>query len=86
MEYNDQIKNRVKRIEGQLRGIIKMMEDKKDCKDVITQLSAVRSAVDRTVGVIVSSNLVECVLEANENGEKTDEIIKEAVNLLVKSR
>lgn len=86
MEYNDQIKNRVKRIEGQLRGIIKMMEDNKDCKDVITQLSAVRSAVDRTVGVIVSSNLVECVLEANKNGRKTDEIIKEAVNLLVKSR
>ncbi|MGM0902471.1 MAG: metal-sensitive transcriptional regulator [Bacillota bacterium] len=86
MEYNDQIKNRVKRMEGQLRGILKMMEEDKDCKDVITQLSAVRSAVDRTVGVIVSSNLVECVLEAEKNGEKTDEFIKEAVNLLVKSR
>lgn len=73
-------------MEGQLRGILKMMEDKKDCKEVITQLSAVRSAVDRTVGVIVSSNLVECVLEAERNGEKTDELIKEAVNLLVKSR
>lgn len=86
MEYNDQIKNRVKRMEGQLRGILKMMEDNKDCKEVITQLSAVRSAVDRTVGVIVSSNLVECVLEAERNGENTDELIKEAVNLLVKSR
>jgi DNA-binding FrmR family transcriptional regulator len=86
MEYNDQIKNRVKRMEGQLRGILKMMEENKDCKEVITQLSAVRSAVDRAVGVIVSSNLVECVLEAEKNGEKTDELIKEAVNLLVKSR
>lgn len=86
MEYNDQIKNRVKRMEGQLRGILKMMEEKKDCKEVITQLSAVRSAVDRTVGVIVSSNLVECVLEAEKRGEKADELIKEAVNLLVKSR
>ncbi|MDF0728633.1 metal-sensitive transcriptional regulator [Cytobacillus sp. S13-E01] len=86
MEYNDQIKNRVKRMEGQLRGILKMMEEQKDCKEVITQLSAVRSAVDRTVGVIVSSNLVECVLEAEQRGEKADELIKEAVNLLVKSR
>ncbi|EDL66786.1 metal-sensitive transcriptional regulator [Bacillus sp. SG-1] len=86
MEYNDQVKNRVKRMEGQLRGVLKMMEEGKDCKDVITQLSAVRSAVDRTVGVIVSSNLVECVLEAENRGEKTDEMIKEAVNLLVKSR
>ncbi|MED4532795.1 metal-sensitive transcriptional regulator [Metabacillus fastidiosus] len=85
MQYNDQIKNRVKRMEGQLRGILKMMEDNKDCKEVITQLSAARSAIDRTVGVIVSSNLVECVLEANEKGEQADELIKDAVNLLVKS-
>ncbi len=86
MEYTDQMKNRVKRMEGQLRGILKMMEDGKDCKEVITQLSAVRSAVDRTVGVVVSSNLVECVLNAEKRGENTDEFIKEAVNLLVKSR
>jgi DNA-binding FrmR family transcriptional regulator len=86
MEYDNQVKNRVKRIEGQLRGVLKMMEETKDCKDVITQLSAVRTAVDRTVGVIVSSNLVECVLEAEIRGEKTEDVIKEAVNLLVKSR
>ncbi|KAB2494220.1 metal-sensitive transcriptional regulator [Priestia endophytica] len=86
MEYNDQMKNRVKRMEGQLRGILKMMEEDKDCKEVITQLSAVRSAVDRTIGVIVSSNLVECVQEAEQNGVKTHDLIKEAVNLLVKSR
>ncbi|MEC2074962.1 metal-sensitive transcriptional regulator [Metabacillus fastidiosus] len=85
MQYNDQIKNRVKRMEGQLRGILKMMEDNKGCKEVITQLSAARSAIDRTVGVIVSSNLVECVLEANGKGEQADELIKDAVNLLVKS-
>ncbi|MFO1445187.1 metal-sensitive transcriptional regulator [Bacillus sp. Bva_UNVM-123] len=87
MDYNDQIKNRVKRIEGQLRGILRMMEEDQDCKDVITQLSAARTAIDRTIGVIVSSNLVECVKHAEENGEKsTEELVKEAVNLLVKSR
>lgn len=86
MEYTDQMKNRVKRMEGQLRGILKMMEDDKDCKDVVTQLSAVRSAIDRTVGVVVSSNLVECVVDAEDNEENPDELIQEAVNLLVKSR
>lgn len=86
MEYTDPVKNRVKRIEGQLRGVLKMMEDDKDCKDVITQLSAVRSAVDRTIGVIVSENLVECVRNAEGNEGKVDEMIKEAVNLVVKSR
>lgn len=87
MDYDNQVKNRIKRIEGQLRGILKMMEEHKDCKDVVTQLSATRSAIDRTIGVIVSTNLVECVKEANEKGEKNPEaFVKEAVNLLVKSR
>ncbi|MBM7702822.1 metal-sensitive transcriptional regulator [Metabacillus iocasae] len=86
MEYNAQVKNRLKRMEGQLRGILKMMDEEKDCKEIITQLSAVRTAVDRTVGVIVSTNLVECALEAEKNGEAADDMIKEAVNLLVKSR
>ncbi len=87
MDYNDQIKNRVKRIEGQLRGILRMMEENKDCKEVITQLSASRTAIDRTIGVIVSSNLVECVQEAkNRDGKSMEELVKDAVNLLVKSR
>ncbi|MCQ6276334.1 metal-sensitive transcriptional regulator [Bacillus sp. V3B] len=87
MDYNDQIKNRVKRVEGQLRGILRMMEENKDCKEVITQLSAARTAIDRTIGVMVSSNLVECVRNAEQIGEKnTEELVKEAVNLLVKSR
>lgn len=86
MQYTDPMKNRVKRMEGQLRGILKMMEEDKDCKEVITQLSAVRSAVDRTIGVIVSTNLLECVQKAEGDGEKMDELIKEAMNLVVKSR
>ena len=86
MDYNDAVKNRIKRIEGQLRGILRMMEEDKDCKEVITQLSATRSAIDRTIGVIVSSNLVGCVQNANEKGEDTEALVKEAVNLLVKSR
>ncbi|MEC2077384.1 metal-sensitive transcriptional regulator [Metabacillus fastidiosus] len=86
MQYDNQVKNRVKRIEGQLRGILRMMEENQDCKDVITQLSASRTAIDRTIGVIVSANLVECVQNANENGESAEELVREAVNLLVKSR
>ncbi|PGS55899.1 metal-sensitive transcriptional regulator [Bacillus sp. AFS041924] len=86
MKYDDPVKNRIKRIEGQVRGILKMMEEEKDCKEVITQLSAVKSALDRTIGVIVSSNLVDCVRSANENGQNAEDLVKEAVNLLVKSR
>ncbi|MEW4291030.1 metal-sensitive transcriptional regulator [Rossellomorea marisflavi] len=86
MNYDTQVKNRVKRLEGQLRGVLRMMEEGKDCKEVITQLSAARSAIERSIGLVVSANLVECVRAADEQGDETDEIIKEAVNLLVKSR
>ncbi len=86
MEYDSKVKNRIKRLEGQLRGVLRMMEEGEDCKEVITQLSASRTAIDRTIGVIVSENLIECVREAEQQGENTDDRVKEAVNLLVKSR
>ncbi|MEG9297831.1 metal-sensitive transcriptional regulator [Mangrovibacillus sp. Mu-81] len=86
MEYNIQVKNRIKRVEGQLRGILRMMEQGEDCKNVISQLSAAKTALDRSAGLVVSLNLVECVRDSLEAGENTEELVKEAVNLLVKSR
>ncbi|KGA95613.1 hypothetical protein AJ85_03180 [Alkalihalobacillus alcalophilus ATCC 27647 = CGMCC 1.3604] len=86
MEYTDQMKNRVKRIEGQVKAILRMMEEGKDCKDLVVQLSAARNALDRTIGVVVSTNLEHCVREQIEKGEDTEKFIQEAVNLLVKSR
>ncbi|MDN4491945.1 metal-sensitive transcriptional regulator [Ureibacillus aquaedulcis] len=84
--YDDKIRNRVKRMEGQLRGILKMMDEGKDCKEVITQLSAVRSGVDRSIGLIVSQNLIECIQNANGDEEVLNESVQEAVRLFVKSR
>jgi DNA-binding FrmR family transcriptional regulator len=86
MVYDDKVKNRMRRIEGQVRGIIRMMEEETACKDLVSQMSAVRSALDKAIAVIVSSNLEACVREQVEKGEPTDDLIKEAVNLLVKSR
>lgn len=87
MEYDNKTKNRLKRIEGQVKGILRMMEEDSECKDVITQLSAARSAIDRTIGVIVSENLVKCIEEIDELEDRSKEdIVKEAVDLLVKSR
>jgi len=83
--YDVKVNNRIKRIEGQLRGILKMMDEGKDCKAVVTQLSAVRSGVDHTIGVIVSQNLKECLLEAKSN-EPSNASVQEAMELLVKSR
>lgn len=86
MEYSPEVVNRLKRLEGQVRGVIRMMDEGKECKDVVAQLSAVRSAVDRALGFIVAKNLEGCLLDEDANGKSREEAIKEAVNLLVKSR
>ncbi|MTT32056.1 metal-sensing transcriptional repressor [Terrilactibacillus sp. BCM23-1] len=86
MEYDKSVVNRIKRIEGQIKGVLNMIEQNKDCREVITQLSASRSAIDRTIGLIVSMNLEQCVRENIEKGEDTKVLVKEAVDLLVKSR
>lgn len=86
MDYTPEMKNRLKRVEGQIRGVLKMMEDEKGCKDVVSQLSAVRSAVDKSIGFIVAQNLEQCVREHNEEDGDTSELVQEAIGLLVKSR
>ncbi|WP_078411039.1 metal-sensitive transcriptional regulator [Priestia abyssalis] len=86
MNYTDQTKNRLKRVEGQVRGVLRMMEEDKNCKDVVTQLSAIRSAVDRTIAQIVALNLEQCLIEKQEAGEDTSKVVEEAIQLLVKSR
>ncbi|MFP3392207.1 metal-sensitive transcriptional regulator [Brevibacillus sp. SIMBA_040] len=88
MEYNygEDIKRRLKRIEGQVRGVLKMMDEQKNCKEVVAQLSAVRNASDRAIAQIVAENLQRCLLEEQVAGRDTGKMVKEAVELLVKSR
>lgn len=86
MEYDKQTKNRLKRVEGQVRGILRMMEENQECEKVINQLSAVCSAVNHTIGVIVTENLKMCLQTQDESDSNTDELVKEAIKLLVKSR
>ncbi|MBN2982277.1 metal-sensitive transcriptional regulator [Cohnella algarum] len=86
MNYDDDVKRRLRRVEGQVRGVLKMMEEKKNCKDVVSQLSAVRSAVDKAIAYIVAVNLEQCILEEKESGKDTSKLVQEAVELLIKSR
>ena len=73
---NKNILNRLKRTEGQIRGIQKMIEDEKECMDVITQLSAVRSSIDRVMGMIVADNLKNCFENPEEQAAKLEQAIK----------
>lgn len=86
MEYDKAIINRLKRIEGQVRGVLGMLEEGKDCREIVTQLTAIRTAVDRAAGAVIGDNLEHCIQEELAKGNSTEQVIKEAVELLVKSR
>ncbi|WP_010631445.1 metal-sensitive transcriptional regulator [Sporolactobacillus vineae] len=87
MEYTAQMKNRLKRIDGQIRGILNMMEQGEDCRSVVTQMTAARTAMDRALGLVIGKNLEACLREQIENGKgSTESIVNEAVQMLVKSR
>ncbi|MBP2386987.1 metal-sensitive transcriptional regulator [Paeniglutamicibacter kerguelensis] len=64
--------NRLKRAQGQLGAVIRMIEDGQECADVITQLSAASKALDRAGFSIIASGLQSCMqAEANEEGAGT---------------
>jgi DNA-binding FrmR family transcriptional regulator len=55
------IVNRLRRAQGQLAGLVRMLEEGRDCEDVITQLAAVSKALDRAGFAIISSGLRQCL-------------------------
>ncbi|UQX11776.1 metal-sensitive transcriptional regulator [Candidatus Mycobacterium methanotrophicum] len=60
--------NRLRRAQGQLAGVIAMIEQGRDCKDVVTQLAAVSRALDRAGFKIVATGLRECVSGVGRDG------------------
>ena len=86
MIYTDNVKSRLRKIEGQVRGVLKLMEENKDCKEVVHQLTAVRNASDKALAYIVAVNLQECLKQSENSDGTQSNSVDEAVNLLVKSR
>ncbi len=86
VSYKDEkqeLVNRLKRIEGQVRGVQKMIDNEKYCVDVLTQIAAVKGALNRVGMNILSSHTKGCVKRAVKEG--TDgEIIDELMELINK--
>ncbi|HEY5841267.1 MAG TPA: metal-sensitive transcriptional regulator [Mycobacterium sp.] len=57
--------NRLRRAQGQLGGVLKMIEDGRDCQDVVTQLAAVSRALDRAGFAIIATGLKQCLVESD---------------------
>jgi DNA-binding FrmR family transcriptional regulator len=76
---------RLHRIEGQVRGIEKMVEEDRYCIDVLTQISAVQAALDKVALGLLDEHARHCVVEGNAEGtpaELTDEMMGAVARLL----
>jgi DNA-binding FrmR family transcriptional regulator len=62
--------NRLRRAQGQLAGVISMIEQGRDCKDVVTQLAAVSRALDRAGFKIVATGMRECLTGVSSEGKQ----------------
>jgi DNA-binding FrmR family transcriptional regulator len=73
----DQLLKRLRRIEGQVRGVQGMVEDDRYCIDVLTQISAVQAALDKVALGLLDEHARHCVMGAGEDdrGEKSDELM-----------
>lgn len=69
--------SRLNRIEGQVRGIKRMVEDDRYCIDVLQQITAAQAALDRVALALVDDHVRHCVMDAApaEREEKTDELL-----------
>ncbi len=73
----DQLLKRLRRIEGQVRGIEGMVEDDRYCIDVITQISAVQAALDKVALGLLDDHARHCVIgaEGEQQDERTEELM-----------
>jgi DNA-binding FrmR family transcriptional regulator len=84
--HREQIHGRLRRIEGQVRGLQKMVAEDRYCIDVLTQVSAVKAALDGVALLLLEDHTAHCVAEAIQAGDGADRIreLNEAVGRLVR--
>lgn len=79
---------RLKRVEGQVRGLVRMIEEDRYCIDVVTQVQAVKAALEKVESEILKDHISHCVEHAISSGDKNQQRIKiqELVDTLSRSK
>jgi DNA-binding FrmR family transcriptional regulator len=80
-ELKKRLKNRLNRIEGQVRGVNKMIEEDVYCDDVLTQIASIRSSLSSTANLLLEAHMKSCVIDQIRAG---DEDVVEELLLTIK--
>lgn len=83
-DYPRSLVARLKRIEGQARGLQKMLEEGRDCEEVIIQLAALKAAVNRVGMAVIGEHMADCLRSQTDNPQGSNEALDKAVRLLLK--
>ena len=73
----EKLQKRLRRIEGQVRGIQRMVDEEAYCVDVLTQVASIVSALEKAGAILLKDHVEHCVRESIEKGEGADEKIEE---------
>lgn len=74
---------RLRRIEGQVKGIQRMIENDEDCTDILVQIAAIRSAINKVGGVVLENYSEKCIRKVAENQDSEGEMEK-LINTIVR--
>jgi CsoR family transcriptional regulator, copper-sensing transcriptional repressor len=83
VDLQENIDKRLQRLEGQVRGVRRMLDENRDCEDILTQLSAIRGAAYQISLLLVENYALDCMSHPDEYGSR-DEAIAKMVNTLGK--
>ena len=72
-EQLEEVLNRVRRAEGQIAGVIRMLEEGRSCEEVVHQMSAVGKAINTAAITLIASSLQECILDKKSNNPEQRE-------------
>ncbi len=75
---------RLKRVEGQIRGLQRMIEEERDCEEILTQVAAARAALDSAAQIVLRHHLGQCLHQADPKQRERN--LQKALDLLFRTR
>lgn len=77
----ESISRRLRRARGQMDGILRMIDERRDCADIVTQLAAVSKAVDRAGFAMIAAGLEQCIMDGEKQSDTRDRLEKMFMSL-----
>ena len=82
----DDLQKRLRRVEGQVRGVQRMVDEERECAEIIQQLNAIHAAIGKATQVFVRAYAKECLHRARQTETVGDEMVDELLDLVAKVR